>query len=169
MTATDPSKVASMDAAAWDSADISELSDDTTCATDNNLLVTCNGKIGKAPDDVLRIELPNLSTIAVGDTITVEITGIHNVGTLALLPYNAASTVLTTNKITVTGATGTIVFTLTQAFIDDLFDQGGGTWAARLTEDLGISGDFSYTEVDSDLTLGGAAVRRRRRTMKILS
>lgn len=160
MTAVDPTKVAIMDAAAWNSADISEISDDTTCATDNNLVVQCNNKVGKSPDDVLRIEFPDLSTIAVGDTVTIQQIGYHNVATLALLPYDGASSVLTTNKITfTTGSTPeAAVFTLTQAFIDDLFDQGSGTWACRLTEDNGLSGDYKYSEVDGDLTTGVAGV-----------
>ena len=161
MAATDPSRVASRDASAWDAVDGAEQSEATACAIDNDLTVQCDGKIGSDPDDVLRIEFPNFSTIANGDTVTVEVLAVHNIGSFALLPYKADDTVVTTNKITVTGGTGSIVFTLTTAFIGDVEDQGSGTWACRLTEDLGISGDYKYAEVDGDLTVSAAGVTGR--------
>ena len=165
MTATDPSLVTSVDTTGWDQVDVSELKDMTTCCTDDNTTAACNvgsvAKVGKSPDDALRIELPNLTTITNVDTVTCEITAVHNISGFALLPYNGATSVDVTNKITATGSTGTKVFTLTTAFIGDLFDQGSGTWACRLTEDNGISGDYQIAETDADLTVGVADANRR--------
>jgi len=161
VAATNISLGESQDASTWIADDAGSQKVMTACLTDDDTTAACNvgsvAKIGKAPDDILRIELPNLSTIVAGDTVTFEITATHNIGTFALLPYTSTIAVSDTNKITVAGGTGSKVFTLTSSFISDLFDQGGGTWAARLTEDAGISGDFQLAEVDSDLTAAPAA------------
>lgn len=163
MTATNPTAAKTHDATTWDGADGSEIASYLAGLTDGNIAITQVSQ-GLAPDDILRIELPNKSTIAVGDTVTVWVgteeidevpSALINYGTMALLPYDAAGTVTTGNKITVTAAVGVNLFTLTQAFIDDLFDQGSGTWAARIVEDGEISGFAGISEVDSDLTTEG--------------
>ena len=158
MAATDPTYAKPHDASAWDAADGSAIEDWLTSLTDDDTTSDSGNKQGKGPDDILRLEFPNLSTIAVGDTVSVWIIALHNYGTGALLPYSSATGVTTTDKITVTMVDDAEnVFTLTQAFIDDLFDQGSGTWAARFVEDGEINGDINITEIDSNLTVTGAA------------
>jgi hypothetical protein len=160
MAAQDPTYAQTHDATAWNAADGAAVTDILTCATDNVTNVNCV-KQGKAPDDILRIQFPGLSTIAVGDTVSIHFSAIHNYGTMALVPYSSASGVTTTNRLTYVVSGGSpAVFTLTAAFIADLFDQGSGTWAARIVEDSEIAGDIGIDEVDSDLTLaaGGALI-----------
>ncbi len=161
MAATSPTHASSYDASAWDAADGSVVADYLSTLDDNDTAVGVV-KQGKAPDDILRIEFPNLASIVNTDTVSVWAIGAHNYVTMALLPYNAAGTVLTTNKITLTAQAapggGETKFTLTTAFIGDLFDQGGGTWAARVVEDGEIAGDINISEIDSDLTAGAADV-----------
>lgn len=158
MAAVDPTYAKPHDATAWDAADGAAIEDWLTSLTDDDTTTDSSNKQGKSPDDILRLEFPNLSTIAVGDTVSVWIIALHEYVTGALLPYDGASSVLTTNKITVTMVDDSEnIFTLTQAFIDDLFDQGSGTWACRFVEDGEIAGDTNITEIDSDLTLAAAA------------
>jgi len=163
MTAVSPTFAKSMDAAGWTDDDGSAVKDMLTCLDDDNTANACNvgdvAKIGKGPDDILRIEFPGLDDIANGDTITIEVTSNHNVGIKAILPYDGSLSVDATNGITNAGGTGSLVFTITTAFIGDLLDQDTfGTWAARLTEGGGISGDMQISEVDSNLTVAAGGL-----------
>ena len=174
MVAVDPTVAESRDATAWDAADGSVVTDFLTCATDDELVTACV-KQGKDPDDIVRVEFPGLSAIAVGDTVSFNTVMLHNYVTAAFVPYSSASGVDTGNKITVAAVEGgNTTFTLTAGFIAALFDQGSGTWAARFVEDLEIDGDVSIREVDSDLTVVAAvgetylAVRKMRLLNPIL-
>lgn len=131
--------------------------------TDDNTAIDF-AKQGKSPDDIVKVyfDLDPLG-LAVGNTISVWVSGLHNYGTMALLPYSSASGVTTTDKITVAAvANSELVFTLTQNWIDDLFDQGDlgtvsgrtNSFAVRIVEDLEISGDAKLTEIDSVLSEG---------------
>lgn len=153
MAANDPTYAQTHDASSWSAADGSSVTNVLTCVTNGNTAELCV-KPGKAPDDILRIEFDHLATIAVGDTITIWTNGLHQYVTMALIPYSTAGGVDTGNKITQTAASETI-FTLTSGFIGALHDLGSGTWAARIAEDLGSTGDFQLAEVDSDLTETG--------------
>lgn len=87
-------------------------------------------KQGKSPDDIAKVHFPvdplGLST---SDTISVHFGMTMNYVEMAILPYDAAGTVDPTNRIAYTLSGGSpAVFTLTQNFIDDLFDQGGGSF-----------------------------------------
>lgn len=129
------------------------------CLDDGNTGVECI-KVGKAPDDLLRVTFSADPTLLqTTDTITSFDVGFHNMSVLALYPYTTATAVSATNKITNSGGSGTLVFTLTQAFIDDLFDQGSGSFAVRIHEDawdiITNPGDFKEAEVDADLTTTG--------------
>ena len=163
MADQDPTLVETQDCNTADSesADLGQVSDITTCATNNDLLGGCKS-VGKGSDDVGRAEWSGLADIAANDTITIHFGMTHNYDVMKLLPYDAATTVVNTNKLTYTMSGGTpAVFTLTSGFITDLFDQGSGTWAVRFTEDTtAIDGDFTLTEVQADLTQAGAAARR---------
>jgi len=165
VTSVNASKVATFDATAWDAADGAQVTDVTTCMTDNDTVVACV-KVGKDPDDIMRAEYNvDPAGLLAGDTLDLWISTLHNVTDVALLPYIGAGTVSTTNKIVVTASTGAFnTFTLTSAFISDLFDQGGGSFAARFVEDLGISGDFGVNELDADLTGAAVAVFEQRYT-----
>ena len=138
MASQDPTLVASYDATSWIADDGAQIDDRTSCATDDEIPTNCVDKIGKNPDDVLRIEIPTLADAANGGTITVEITDVHQISGFAMLPYTSAVAVSATNKITASGGTGTKVFTLTTDFLNDLHDLGSGKAAVRLTEDNGI-------------------------------
>lgn len=154
MASTDPSFASSIDLSAWDAADTSVLTDYLSSLIDGNTTVPVVN-VGQAPNDGLKIKLPSLSTIKPGDTISVWIRALSTYATMALLPYDASGTVATGNKLTVSAVIGKNKFTLTQAWIDDLFNQGGGVWAARIVEDSGISGHSTLAEVDSDITVEG--------------
>ena len=114
-------------------------------------------KVGKSPEDILRLDYAIDPTgLAVGDTITAHTIGFHNITDLALYAYDTANGVASGSKIVIVGATasGANVFTFTQAFIDDLLDQGGGSFSVRIHEDAwDIStnaGDYKLAEVDAD-------------------
>lgn len=165
MAAADPTLVQALAATSWTADDGTEQADLTTEAIDDDTSTAINaaaaskiGKGGSPHGDVLRCEFDGFADLAVDDTISIWITGIHNVGTLAMLAYTDADTVTTTDKITVTMATGELVFTLTSGFITALNEIGTDQFAVRFTEDLGISGDFQLAEIDADLTAGNGSV-----------
>ena len=152
MAAQDPTKAESQDAAAWDGADLGFVADDLTCLTDGNTSTTCV-KQGKDPDDVERLEYASLKNKDANGTITVHFPGDHQYTTMALLPYDGATTVDTTEKLTYAISSGTpAVFTLPQSFLDKLHDLGSGKGAVRIVEDGEIAGDISIAEVDADFT-----------------
>lgn len=162
MTAVDPTYGKTHDCADRDAADGAVQTDwiaGVGCPPETIIdddTVTGVGKQGKAPNDILRVEFPGKADIAAGDTVTVWTGMTHNYTTMALLPYDAAGGVDETNRISVAVAAETI-FTLTSGFITALFDQGGGTWAARIAEDtVAIDGDVEIAEVDSNLTTAPA-------------
>ena len=153
MTATEISRGISVDIATHNGDDVSELTDATTCLTDEDEAIECE-KVGKSPDDAERLEFTEsrLNLVA-GDTITIHHIGVHNWGTTALYPYDGAVSVDDTNKITNTDNTDPIVMTLDAGFIGALADQGSDSWACRLIEDgVLLDGDIKITEVDADLT-----------------
>ena len=162
MAAADASKVATVDIPSETGADTSELVDATGEATDNDTTTSIpaalNWKIGKSPDDAMRIEYAeDKADIASGDTITVFHGMLHNWGDSQLLAYTSATAVTKTDQLNATPSGGTSVFTLTTAFIGQLFDQGSGKWAVRFSEkDSYLAGDTNIQEVDADLTVSGA-------------
>ena len=169
MVDADPTLVALLDCPSESGSDTSQLEDGTSEATDgdtnSNVTAANNWKIGKAPDDAMRIEFAeDKANIAVSDTVTVYHASLHNWGDSELIPYSGSATaVVLTNKLTATPSGGTSVFTLTQAFIDDLFDLGSGKWGCRFMEkDSFQAGDTSIQEVEGDLTTGAPAIERRR-------
>lgn len=125
---------------------------------DDDDTTTSVGKQGKSPDDILRVEFPGKDDIAAGDTVTVWTGMAHNYSTMALLPYNAAGGVDET-KIISAAVVAETIFTLNAGFIAALFDQGSGTWAARICEDsFTIDGDLEIREVDSNLTVAAGGL-----------
>lgn len=164
MAALDPSLVQAINATAWDAADGTEAADLTTEATNdttgagiNVLSASKIGKGGGVHGDVLRVAFDqDFAGVAVNDTVTIELEGLHTVADLAMLAYTAATTVTTTAKIVATSVSGTTVFTFTQAFIDELVELGTDGWAVRFAEDTGLSGDWQLSEVDADITAGAA-------------
>ncbi len=153
MTAIDPSETHTYGVAAWDAADGAFQADFTALLTNGNTSVGYVN-IGAANHEVLRIKFSGVSTLSAGDTITIWVTTLTTFATMALLPYDTATTIDASNKLTVSAATGANVFTLTQAFIDDLFDDSGNFYV-RMVEDGGISGGAQTAEVDADLTTEG--------------
>jgi hypothetical protein len=153
MVAVDPTYGQSHDAADWDAADGAAVTDALADLTDDDTATTAVTQ-GQGTNDIVRMEFPGLSGIAAGDTITVHFDMTMNYTTMVLLPYSSATGVTTTNKLSYTMSGGTpAVFTLTSAWITDLFDQGSDTFACRIVEDLEIDGSVELTEVDSDLTV----------------
>ena len=154
----DPDGVYSHDGSTWTAADGAQTSDDTTCATDGSTATTC-ARIARPQQSklLIRIEYSDgLAGLATGDTVTVNCGKLRNSGNIVLIPYSSASGVTVTNKVAVAPIVGDNVFTLTQNFIDDLFDQGGGAFAMRFTAlDTGET-DFEdrceVTEINGDLT-----------------
>jgi hypothetical protein len=155
MTAIDPSVAKSTNVATWSAADGSDSGDFTSTLTDGD---TGTGVVvvgGAGPTGtVLRCKFSGLGTLASGDTISVWVSALSTYATMALLPYDAAGTVATGNKITLSAAVGENKFTLTQAFIDDLYDDSGNFWV-RVVEDAAISGTATMAEVDADLSTSG--------------
>ena len=136
----------------------------------NDVTTTSFGKQGKNPNEIIKVFF-DLDPLGLGtsDTVTVHFGMTHNYVTMALLPYDAASTVDSTNRLTYAASGGSpAVFTFSQAFIDDLFDQGNlgtvsgrtNSFAVRIVEDLEISGDIEVNEIDSILTEGAGVVTR---------
>lgn len=163
MTAFDPSSCFSRDCDTSDSeADdgntVADLLDDSgigdpTVADDDT--VSTVTKQGKSPDDIIRVDYAVDPTgLSTSNSITVHFGMTMNYAVMKLVPYDAASGVLGTNKLTYALSGGSpAVFTFTQAFIDDLFDQGGGSFAVRIAEDTAaIAGDVVIAEIDADLT-----------------
>lgn len=170
MAARDPSYCKSHDASDWLAVDGSALIDmiagvgcppDTVIDDDTVIAVA---KIGKAPDDVMRVEVDSGGLPAVDDTVTIHFGMTHNFDTAVILAYGSSFTdPVETGKLTYAVSGGTpAVFTITQAFIDELTLNGAGdTWAFRFSEDGGFSGndDISVNEVDLDITaVGGPAL-----------
>lgn len=155
--AIDPTHCDSHDATDRDAVDGAQQTEALTLCTDDDT-TTMAIKQGKDPDDIMRVEFPGLSDIAVGDTISVHFGMLMNYDVMALLPYDGATSVLNTNRLTYTLSGGSpAVFTLTSNFIGDLCSTCGETWAARIAEDtVAIDGDILVTEVDSNLTTGAA-------------
>jgi len=166
MAATDPSKVEAIELVSnsWTGDDESvaatlttEAIDDDTTTEINALDVSKIGKGGGVHGEALRIEFSSgFGDLAANDTITVWLGGLHAVNDLAMLAYTDVNTVTTTDKIVETSVSGQTIFTLTSAFITALNDLGSGSFAVRIVEDLGVSGDWKIAEVDADLTVGGA-------------
>ena len=148
MSAVDPLQTTAIDVSSWSAADGLFQGEYVSLLANGN---TTTGylAVGAAPNDALRIKFPNYATIAAGDTISVWITALSTFATAALLPYDTATTVDASNKLTLTAATGINTFTLTQAFIDDLYDLSG-SFRVRFVEDSGISGSATVAEVDAD-------------------
>ena len=165
MVDADPTKVVTIDIASRLAADTAELTDLTPCVTDGVTGTSCNvgnvKKIGKSPDDALRVEFAeDKANLAVGNTITLHLEGAHNWTVGELLAYNSATGVTATARLTATLSGGTCVFTITAAWIAELFDQGSGKWAFRFNEDNSfLDGDIKISEIEADLTVGAA--RRR--------
>lgn len=138
----------------------------TKCANDN-LSASCS-KIGKSPEEILRVDYnEDQADLTTSDHIDIEVVGCHNVDNVTMLPYNSATAVCTSTSapnchIDVSCSVATLAFTLTQDFIDNL--DGTGAYAVRFlvtnTDDTCSGGDASYAEVDSFITVGGAAKRR---------
>lgn len=152
MSSVNPTSTNTRDASAWNAADGAFQGEWVSLLTNGN---TSNGivAVGAAPNDILQIKFPGLSTLKSGDTISVWVTALSTFATMALLPYDSNTTVDTSNKITLSASTGENKFTLTQAFIDDLFDIGG-SFRVRITEDSGISGSATIAEIDANLSVG---------------
>ncbi len=162
MAALDPSLVQALAATAWDTADGAEQADLTTEATNDTtgagINVATASKIGKGGSphgDIMRVAFDQDFPPSVNDTVTVELEGLHNVSDMAMLAYDAATTVVTTAKIVQTSVSGTTVWTFTQAFIDELVELGSGGWAVRIVEDLSTGGDWQLSEVDANITPAG--------------
>ena len=168
MAAQDPSLIEAMTTSdkTWLAADATAEATLTTEGTDDDtttdINAAVNSKIGKGGSphgDVLRVEFSSgFASIAVNDTITVWLGALHNVSDLALLAHTAATTVTSTGKVVQTSVSGQTIFTITQAFIDELVELGTDGFAVRIAEDLGVSGDWRLREVDADLTAGAADV-----------
>jgi len=162
MTAVDPSLVEAISVVGVDWLDADSFVDATltTEATDDDTTTEINAaaasKIGKggAPHgDVLRVQFSSgFDDIASGDTITIELGGLHNVSDIAMLAYTTTTAVTATDKVVQTSVSGTTTWTFTSAFITALNDLGSGVFACRFAEDLGLSGDWKLAEVDADLT-----------------
>lgn len=119
-------------------------------------------KIGKggANGDALRIEYADLAGLAVNDTITILITAIHQIDDgMDLLAYIDSNSVTATGRINLDApmTIGANLYTITQAFIDELGDVGSGNFAVRWGPRAQEAGDCSTAEVDADLTASAAA------------
>lgn len=125
-------------------------------------------KLGKAPDLILKVFFDvDPTELTTSDSVNFDAGMLHNWGVNAVLPYDAAGTVDTTDKITELAAgDSNNPFDLTQNWIDDLFDQGDlgtpsgrtNSFALRVVEDTELeAGDIIITEFASaSLTLAAA-------------
>ncbi|MFQ5771896.1 MAG: hypothetical protein ACE5HX_15280, partial [bacterium] len=152
VSATPLSDAISYQLSTWNGTDGTSNGSQLTCATDGSTSTTC-ARVAKNPHYAIRIEfVSGLSALTSGDTVTVNVKMLRGSGNMVLLPYTSSNGVSTTNKISVSPVVGNNVFTLTTAFINDLFDQGGGAFAFRLTTDGSLFDRFEYTEIETNLT-----------------
>ena len=157
MSAIDPTQVRPVAVTTWSGSDNFDTADWTSVLTNGNTSLP-NNLVGTGIyDTVLRCTYSGLSTLKAGDTITAWVASLSTYATMALLPHTSSSAVSATNKITLSAATGANVFTLTQAFIDDLVDLGSDTFRVRFVEDGGISGTAGFAEIDADLSTEGGS------------
>lgn len=179
MTEVDPTFARGKALTGWSSNDGTEGTnvDPPSCINDDITNSNCIS-IGTAANACLRLEIPNLITAVVGDTITIHHAMAMNFDTMACLPYNTANGVATGNKLTAATSGNPMVFTLTAAWIADLHDLGSGKAAYRLVEDLAlpIAGTDIVRENACDITLPaatfggvpiGAFLRQRRRRRRL--
>ncbi len=151
-----------------------------TCLTDDNTTSSClkPGK-GGVDGDALRVEYTDLAGVAVNDTISFVLRNIHQIDDgVEIQAYTDSNSVTATAKLVNSapiGVNSTQTFTLTQAFIDELGDVGGGNFAVRFQPQAQEAGDVQVAEVDADLTeaAGGLSIPvamasfRRRHEMKM--
>lgn len=112
-------------------------------------------KIGKNPEDGLKITWnTGHASLAVGDIFKVFATGLHNYGETACLPHISSSAVTDTGKLVSSSwaASQFNDFTVTQAFLDELNDQGSGKFSVRFVPDNDGTGDTTCSECDQTLT-----------------
>jgi hypothetical protein len=155
MVAVNPIYAQSHDATQYNTSDGAAVADYLTLLTDDNL-TTPSFLAGKGPDDILRLNYPGKLGLAVGNTFSFHYTATHSYGSATLMPYSGALSVNDPNKIVVAPSGSPIVFTLTFGFINNLFDQGGGVFSVRFTENsvsFPTNGYVTMTEVDADLTV----------------
>jgi len=151
-SAFDPIYAKTYNTSIWDGDDDVVITDVLTGLTDNNT-ITSAITLGSAQNNILRLEFPNIGSLSPGDTVKIYFNNANNMDLLDLVPYIGPFSVSTTNKLTYNvGGGGIATYTLTAAFIADLYDQGSGTWAARVVEDGILDGTVWLAEVDSDLT-----------------
>ena len=161
MAAVDTTLAEIREATGQTAADGALSATETTALTDDDTSTTTGEKIGKGgiDGDMIRLEFPDLSGLAVDDTMTFYSVGEHNTTEMDLLPYDSAGTPTLTGAINISWGSGANTFTITQAFIDELFDQGGDSFAVRMMNvdwGNGGGGDVQLAEVDADLTAAGA-------------
>ncbi len=124
--------------------------DITACMTDENLGTNCGSEI-RAINNALRLEVMKDPATLTSLTMRLEVSGVMTAGDYAMLAYDSATGVTTTDKIVLTvSATGTFDFVATAGFISQLFDQGGGSFAIRIVPDLNGGGRISKSEGDTE-------------------
>jgi len=162
MAAVDANLVQAVDLSSWTATDGTVQADLTTEAADNDLTTAINaataskiGKGGSPHGHCLRVHYNSgRGDLSDGDSITIDLEGLHNVSDIAMLAYDTTTTVVTTAKVVATSVSGSTVFTITTAIIAEL-DTTDDSFTFRFVEDLGMSGDWQLSEVDSDLSEAG--------------
>lgn len=130
----------------WTATD-GTLTNITTCMTDGNFATNCGGLI--SPTNGLRVGINLDPAIIAGFRLVLRLgLGMGTVaGNLAMLAYNSSTTVTTTAKVVVNATgTGSYSFVAPQAFVDELADLGGGSFAVRIVPDLGGSARVNKRE-----------------------
>jgi hypothetical protein len=155
----DPTNVDTYDNASWITDDGTLISDRTTVMT-NEDLTEILPRVDKNSEHIIRADYSGLSTVQSGDVLKIYANTVRTSANYVVLPYTGASSVSATNKVgpvTIDTSDAWYTFTLTQAFIDDLFDQGSDSFSVRFAADnntaLGNSHDIELIELDSLFSL----------------
>lgn len=134
---------------------------DVTSDLDNDQLNNQVSRIWKNPERFLKFVFDRGGFPSVNDTIGIY-SMMWNAGvSIGIYAYDSTSTITTTGALLPTPPTGSYQgwfdWTINQAFIDELYDWGGGKWACRLTVP-GETDALRLSEARATLTAPGPEI-----------
>ncbi|KKK47058.1 hypothetical protein LCGC14_3159020, partial [marine sediment metagenome] len=122
-------------------------------------------RVSKGTEEILKATFTGLSSLQPGDTVSFFVSKLRRAASsryAILLPYNGAGTVTSTGSISIASNTFSqgsyLDFSLTQAFINALSDQGSNTFSVRYYCWDGDWADCTeISEVIADISSGGGS------------